>query len=251
MSKYELIQPTQDLYLGGSFQIAYYSQISGSDYAAQDIYDRHVGKTGIWYVGQKPNRGYKIYYHNPRDKDSRGFAGRVLTFVCSDGQSYDCKGPWHSNADALFADTGIALGNEFITWGCIGLQRTYKPTNSGSSIEYINDLIYFDTEPHEGMHSRVEYYARYLSKLYDEPLMVYSATIGGSIHGAADHTLKDPDGKFRTPRSYAEMEELIRNRPPMTIEQFYMHPEFVAKFAARQWFTYPLAEYIEEFGTPT
>lgn len=42
---------------------------------------------------------------------SDGYGGRTMDFVCTDCESYEVQGPWHTNTDSLKHHTGIDLTN--------------------------------------------------------------------------------------------------------------------------------------------
>lgn len=104
--------------------------------------------------------------------DSGGFGGRVITFTLLDGTQVQWKGPWHSNTNALFLDTGVDLRNKHLTWGCVGLGR------KGNTI---TDVIWFDDRPTMGAFDRVESKARELAAERNCPVFVYMQSQGGSL----------------------------------------------------------------------
>jgi len=67
-----------------------------------------VGKKATWYVTGNP----KEIYVDTGDPESQGFGGAICMFTLEDGTKEQVKGPWHSNSEALFKDTGLDLRNE-------------------------------------------------------------------------------------------------------------------------------------------
>lgn len=219
MSGYELRIP-EHIVLGGSVMIERMAMFSASHQQSLSVYDHHIGKSGQhWFVATGNDRGGKCYVWDPRDRDSRGFAGRTLTFRLSDGTTMVVKGPWHSNSDALFADTGVDVRNEHVTWGCIGLNRVYRRNNAGDSIGYITEVVYFDPTPMVGPFNRVDDYAIYLQKTTRAHLYVFSMSVGGSHHGPVGKA----DPTLRHCKSIEEYLDLAISQPTFaqTMAEFY------------------------------
>jgi hypothetical protein len=174
-----------DLILGGTFTTPPYSMISGIDEALSRKYHKHIGKSGkIWLVSNELACAENIYVDG--GAGSRGFAGRTMTFELVDGSTVNLIGPWCSNTEALFVDTGIDVRDKFYTWGCIGTSR------SGNGI---SNLIYFDTDPVLGTFNRIETLAKQLSEERQQCLYYYSQTRGGSTLGPVNYN------KFNLPKS--------------------------------------------------
>jgi len=75
---------------------------------------KYEGKSGsTWLVGIAENFLEHIYVsaepeeNKPGYKGSRGFGGDRATFKMEDGSFYFLTGPWHSNPNSFFEDTGI------------------------------------------------------------------------------------------------------------------------------------------------
>lgn len=60
----------------------------------------------IWYI---PTSGDSNAIYVSVEKDKAGFGGQVLSFVLDNGTVDRVKGPWNSNADALFEYTKVDL----------------------------------------------------------------------------------------------------------------------------------------------
>ena len=71
----------------------------------KEVFVRYIGKGGrIWLVGvTEPSNN--IYVDGC--PGSQGFGGSTLTFKMVDGSEVQLKGPWHSNSEALFYETGV------------------------------------------------------------------------------------------------------------------------------------------------
>lgn len=140
-----------------SFTSPPYSMICGSGDAEKRRYRRIDGKRGVWLVAVQENEGDNVYFHNPRDKHSEGFAGRTLEFSLEDGTIYQAKGPWKSNADDLFLDTGYDAREKFFSVVVIGRGREMdysKDRYYGQTV--ITDVVYQDAEPKLGKFDRVQ-----------------------------------------------------------------------------------------------
>src|SRR5690606_10463847 len=89
-----------------------------------------TGKEGtIWLYD--PTNASNTYCSG--GKGSRGFGGSTVQFTLSNGRgTISLIGPWHSNADNLFEETGVDLRNKFYTWGCVGTGMEYDG-NSGQT----------------------------------------------------------------------------------------------------------------------
>lgn len=167
-----------DLVLGGNFTEAPYSMFSASADAESLLYKLIIGKSGRrWlYNDEKFNAAANIYVEGARG--SQGFGGRGIVFRLIEGGEICLAGPWCSNSDSFFKDTGIDLRNRHATWGCIGRRREHHNERTA-----VCDLIYFDTAPVEGDFSRVEKLAANLSDSRGELLYYYSMSNGGSSCG--------------------------------------------------------------------
>lgn len=147
------------------------------------------GKTGNWLVPiNEKEPAAHVHFHDPTDAHSDGYAGRTLQFVLEDGTSYSAKGPWHSNADALFKDTGIDLRDQRLSFVVlskgIGSNQKYQTV--------MEDVVYIDTEPMLGRFDRW----KELVPKYPEANYMYSQTSGGSVSGFIEGRTPMPFKKF-------------------------------------------------------
>lgn len=73
-------------------------------------YERIVGQSGnVWYVGVTENRADHIWVST---SNKNGCAGREIRFTLMGGRTTDVvEGPWNSNAEHLYMDTGLDIRN--------------------------------------------------------------------------------------------------------------------------------------------
>jgi hypothetical protein len=156
-----------------------YSMICGSYDAEIRKYKLYVGKSGRrWLVAIQPNEADNVYVEGGPNSD--GFAGSILSFTLESGEVISLKGPWHTNADSLFNDTGIDIRDKHLTFVVIGLDRTH--TDRGYRT-VIKDVIYKDKEPTIGAYYRGTKIAMQLAKELNRPVMCYSKSENGSSSG--------------------------------------------------------------------
>lgn len=144
-----------------------------------------VDKKRLWMVAANvDNPAEHIYMGYQEYTGSRGFAGRTLVFNLVDQHmSISLQGPWHSNAEALYAATGIDVRNTCKTFVVIGLGRSFAAGTNGRDV--ITDIVYMDESPKLGSYTRDKEIAQAIMK--DNPdidkLYTYSDGCGGSSHG--------------------------------------------------------------------
>lgn len=148
----------------------------------------------IWLVAVQDAAADNIYFHDSNDKNSDGFAGRVIHFQLESpvpGQTGDVlslKGPWHSNSDALFADTGYDVRYKCRTRVIISRGREYNDKYQ----QVLKDVIY--NEPPEGKlgrYGRGEEIAQRIADETGEPVYLYSESDGGSSSQQVKPTKKE------------------------------------------------------------
>lgn len=105
----------------------------------------------------------------------RGYGGARIRFPLEDGSIYEAHGPWHSNADSLYRDTGIDFRNQHRTFVVLARERTYE-----DGVSILKGIEYID--PPEG---KIGAFNRYeeLAKLYPNARHFYSVSRGGSSLG--------------------------------------------------------------------
>lgn len=169
-------QKCQDQTFGGG--IGRQPMISGRGSAESRRYRKYLGKSGrTWLVADQPNPAANIYVEG--GPNSRGFGGSTLTFPLVDGGEVSLKGPWHTNSDALFADTGVDVRDKHYTFVVISRRR-----ESGPIFETICvDVLYRDEEPQLGSFHRGDLLARQWAREIGAPVHLYSSSEGGSSSG--------------------------------------------------------------------
>jgi len=144
--------------------------ICASAEAEEKTYKVFKGKSGRrWLVAIQPNEGDNVYAES-LDPNSDGFAGRTLTFKMEDGTELKLQGPWHSNADSLFTDTGYDCRDKHAIRGVIstGRENTEQPY-----VYKYTGILHYDKEIVIGTFDRIDQLAQeYADKLNT---MVYFA----------------------------------------------------------------------------
>lgn len=169
---------TPDLVIGGDFTIPGYAMVSAQAMGQDREWKIALGKSGrIWLYSEGRS---SVWVEG--GKGSRGCGGSSVAFKLAGGVgSISLVGPWHSNADACFVDTGVDVRSNFMTWGCVGTGRSYD-SNTGQS--KVTGLVYFDKQPTKGLYERVDLIAWEMQeKDPDTKLYVYSESEGGSHCG--------------------------------------------------------------------
>jgi len=161
------------------FRIERESMICGSAEAENKVYKKVVGDSGsVWLIPQNDSPGEGVHVHNPNDRDSQGYGGRTLEFLLTDGTVYKAAGPWHSNSDALYCDTGIDLRDKHRTFVVISLGRGLD-----GGVIILEDVIYIDDAPKVGEFKRGDKLAQELADKLNRPVIRYSRSRGGSSCG--------------------------------------------------------------------
>lgn len=81
--------------------------------AIQGQYFKYLGKSGrLWLVTAQEDPAASVYVSNvdeggPDYPRERGFGSNLVTFGLVGGGEIKLKGPWHSNPESLFEDTGV------------------------------------------------------------------------------------------------------------------------------------------------
>lgn len=151
----------------------------------QRVYDRIETKGHVWYVARAENSGDSVYVkvknENPKNY-FKGYGGSTLDFKLSDGSVESVKGPWHSNADSLFADTGIDLRDKYLTFGVISMGREHP-----DGLKFLmKDVIYLDEDWTIGPYERVNLLAQEMANQLLTSVFVYVAGQGGSSCGRVE-----------------------------------------------------------------
>lgn len=150
-------------------------------------------KNLVWLVGDNCiNPADHIYVGYTYDTGSRGYGGRIMVFNLVDhNRAISLYGPWHSNTDALYENTGVDVRDKHYVQFVAGLGRL---RDGGRDV--ITDIVHYE-EP--GVRGYYDYKAL-LPRLYER----YKASItywhggsGGSTFATyidRDYA-KDPLGK--------------------------------------------------------
>lgn len=173
-------QPEREYYTptDNDFVVQRQPMICGSAEAESRKYHKYLGKNGRTYlVADQPDAGANVYVEGGPNSD--GFGGRTLTFPLVEGGEIKLKGPWHTNSDDLFANTGIDVRDRHYTFVVISRDR-----KSGKNYESIMvDVLYRDDEPRLGSFHRGDELARQWARELGGPVYLYSQSSGGSSCG--------------------------------------------------------------------
>jgi len=152
-----------------------YSMTCGSADAEQRIYHKVIGNSGrIWLYADQPNSADNIYVSG--DKNSDGFAGRTLSFLLDDGSLLQLTGPWHTNAESLFNDTGVDLRDKRYTRLIVGESGQYDHYKG----TVVKNVLYEEKTWVLGSFNRPNIKAQQLVNELNKPLYVVIKTQGGA-----------------------------------------------------------------------
>lgn len=161
--------------------------ICGQSEAQGRKYFKHIGKSGkIWLVADQPNSADNIYVEGKPGSD--GFGGATLEFPLTDSEEIiKLKGPWHTNDDALFADTGVDVRDKHYLIVVIGEEVKY-----GKHYENIvHKVLYKDDEPVLGLFHRGDILGREYAQKLGRRVYVVRSSMGGGCYGYVE-----PDAIF-------------------------------------------------------
>ncbi len=163
--------------------------ICGSSDANIHVYKKLIGKSGhTWLVSIDSDAADNVYASaNSRENAPgyagfRGFGGSTLEFKLDTGEKMFLKGPWASNADGLYEDTGYDVRNKHLTYGAIGVERDDKG---------LTGILYKDKEPTLGSFHRLQRKAREFANELNIPVFCYSKS-----HGGSSNDMVEPHQKF-------------------------------------------------------
>jgi hypothetical protein len=174
------MNPTE--YLTDEYQMFY-----GQADAVLQRYHKHIGKSGnTWLVADSDYAAENVYVtNNPQNTTSKGqgfegFGGATLKMPLVDGSIFELHGGWHSNSDALFADTGIDVRDKYRTFVVLAMDKEYV---KGTDSQYrFKDVVYRDAAPVIGRFNRY----KELINQYPEARVYYSSSHGGNLSGWTD-----------------------------------------------------------------
>lgn len=174
--------PLQEMELGGYWTSQPLQMRSARGMISEKTWIKHIGKSGrIWLQPYGETENSMIIADGW--PGSQGFGGGKHKFTLHTGEVIELEGPWSSNHDAFFEETGIDLRNRHRTWGCIGRHREYYPSKYEAR-PVICDLLYWD--PPEGVvgsFNRIREIAKQLAYERDELVFAFSGSLGGSSCG--------------------------------------------------------------------
>jgi len=168
--------------------------LHGPSYERSDekiLYKVVIGKSGKrWIIPVNGNsKASDIHVEaekieqDPNYREFQGYGGATLTWPLENGESVSLKGPWHSNSDSLFSDTGIDLRKESMTIGIVALNRRSLKLNDYA----FSDVLHQDLQWTPGDHTRIGQIAQeYANKLNKKVYCAYKSL------GGACASWKDP-----------------------------------------------------------
>jgi hypothetical protein len=174
--------PTGDiLYEEWPIPLEFPVQIAAQE-LAKNTYRTAVGKSGkkFYIPDGVPNPADNIYCTESDDWDTpgSGFAGRTLVMECVDEDgnvtTEQLKGGWHSNAEALFQETGVDIRDKHKTFVVVAYRR---------DAENFYDVVFVDSGPVVGLFQRGEHIATELANKLETPLVCFSRSAGGAVIG--------------------------------------------------------------------
>ena len=151
-------------------------------------FERYIGKSRrIWMVGNCDSPSSEIYAQaDPREnikgyRGFRGYGGSTLVFRTSDNAAVQLQGPWHSNSNALYADTGIDVRDKCITFVVISELIEYIEERTNDIV--MRNVLYKDEDPAIGPFDRGRLLAKEIATKLNKQVILYSESYGGSSCG--------------------------------------------------------------------
>lgn len=161
--------------------------ICGSAEAEKRTYKLLKGKSGKkWLIACQANEADNIYVEG--EKDSDGFGGRVLNFLLKNGKTISLKGPWHSNSDSLFNDTGYDVRNKCFTQGIIALKIKESDYYKGT---LYSDILFEDQKATLGKYNRIENKAQEFANKLNKKIHYAVISKGGGSSCTVESDLKE------------------------------------------------------------
>jgi len=153
-----------------------------------DVHQKLTGKSGATWIIPASGRfpASDIHCRDAKREHSEGYYGSTLTWTLEDGSTCSLQGPWHSNAGALYDDTGVDLRECHQTWCAVS--RNVRFMRSGA-IELI-DPIYADEEVQESSFSRGDQIGQRIADERREPVYLVRESGGGGCYGWVCPTLR-------------------------------------------------------------
>ena len=187
------------------FVIGAYQQISASGEVASRKFHMVKGKSGMRWLYSAVDQDVASFVYVEGKSGSRGFGGRELRFALADGGEVSLTGPWHSNADAMFQDTGVDVRGKMFSFCVIAKRRgrikEVRDTAFGPR-EFTRDtlegVLHQDEAPVLATFERPEI-KEMAERFADElghSVYLYKETRGGSSNGPVDPINLATDKRF-------------------------------------------------------
>lgn len=153
-----------------------------------DVHQKLIGKSGAtWIIPASGRfRASDIHCRGAKREHSEGYYGSILTWTLEDGSACSLQGPWHSNADALYDDTGVDLRQCHQTWCAVSRDMRFM---RNGAIELI-DPIYADEEVQESSFDRGDQIGQRIADERREPVYLVRESDGGGCYGWVCPTLR-------------------------------------------------------------
>jgi hypothetical protein len=166
------------------------------------------GKSGrTWLYGICDAPAAHIYVsaegreNMPGYRGFRGFGGSTLKFELEDGNTISLQGPWHSNSNALFNDTGIDLNENTVTYVVVSEKIGHDKKYHSVAI----NVLYKDEEPAVGSFDRGNDIALEWANKLGKPVHLYCESLGGSSSGFVNPGKKKEKSKYVSDISEAQL----------------------------------------------
>ena len=156
--------------------------LSGQKEASERRYFMVGPPERTWFIADQEDAGDNVYVCDLRQNAPRsdGFGGSTLHFTLVDGSVIAAKGPWHSNSNACFKDTGIDTRDKHRTWGVVS--RSRKQVGYDTIME---DVLYKDESIFGvvGHFDRIERIAQEFADKLGCDITFHRQSAGGSSTG--------------------------------------------------------------------
>jgi hypothetical protein len=110
---------------------------------------------------------------------SEGMGGRTCRFELEDGTHYDSIGPWMTNSNDLFAQTGVDLRNRHASRLILARKIEY-PKGQYCDRPDMLDVVHYEEEFVEGTFDRANILAQDIADKMGEKLFYFIETSGGA-----------------------------------------------------------------------
>lgn len=177
------------------FVIGEYQQISASGEVAARKFHMVKGKSGMRWLYSAVDQDVASFVYVEGGPGSRGFGSRDIRFELVEGGAVLLTGPWHSNADAMFRDTGIDVRDKMFSF-CVIAKRRGRIKFIGETAfgpreitrDTLEDVLYMDKAPVLATFERPEIkeMAEWFADMLGHSVYLYKETRGGSSNGSVD-----------------------------------------------------------------